>query len=212
MADDRRCLHCDETKASIRANGIMVCGIMEGYEVQELVEEFPHHRWADWNDRELGRIGVRKDAFRRHRRTRLVDMQWIACDDTVRGHIPAKAEDVHVMASYVGQCILCGADRRYDPMPTPPSGYAACRTYPPGDSTVQTTHLVALDEKGSNGGRPTVCGLTRFDRFEEGRPIPGTADLPGWSMGGGVVGPGITQIRCPDCWRRAPIIERNTRV
>lgn len=85
-------------------------------------------------------------------------------------------------------------------MPDPLPGHEACRTWDGGGRS-QTTHLVALDEKGSNGGRPTVCGLSRFDRYSsDGRSIPGTADLPGWSMGGGLSGPGVIQVRCPGCY------------
>lgn len=83
--------------------------------------------------------------------------------------------------------------------PPAPSGYVACRTMIPNATL---THLVKLDEHGSNGGRPTACGLTRFDdRDAEGRAIPGTAGLPGWGMGdSGVSGPGVTQIRCAECY------------
>lgn len=95
---------------------------------------------------------------------------------------------------------------KYDRMPEPPAGYAACRV----GSLRQITHLVILDSEGSNGGRPTMCRLTRFDTRD-----PGTgarlllADLPGWSMGGGVEGPGVEQVKCPDCWGRAVTVTRN---
>ena len=85
---------------------------------------------------------------------------------------------------------------------SPPSGFDSCASY---RDKVQTVHLVALDERGSNGGRPTVCGLTRFDErdpdtYEVVRP----ADLPGWSMGGGgIFGPGIVQRACSACWQEA---------
>jgi hypothetical protein len=83
-------------------------------------------------------------------------------------------------------------------MPEPPKGYAACRV---GYSS-QVTHLVILDSKGSNGGRPTMCRLTRFPtRGADGETLL-SADLPGWSMGGGVSGPGVKQIECPDCYAR----------
>src|SRR5699024_1235078 len=64
--------------------------------------------------------------------------------------------------------------------PPAPAGFVACRIILRGATL---THLVELDEHGSNGGRPTVCGLTRFDKYENGCPVPGTADLPGWGMG-----------------------------
>lgn len=83
-------------------------------------------------------------------------------------------------------------------MPPAPEGFVACRTM---HYKGQTTHLVALDEKGSNGGRPTVCGLTRFDdRDEDGRPIPNTAGLPGWGLNGGHSGPNVEQIKCAGCY------------
>lgn len=89
----------------------------------------------------------------------------------------------------------------HEPMPPAPAGYVACRVI--GIASL-TTHLVALDENGSNGGRPTVCGLTRFDRFENNRRIPNTADLPGWGMGNsGVTGPGVRQIKCARCYQLA---------
>lgn len=83
-------------------------------------------------------------------------------------------------------------------MPAAPQGYVACRTSRPGG---QITHLVALDERGNNGGRPTMCGLTRFDsRDEHGDRIPGTAGLLGWDLGGGHSGPGVEQDTCPECY------------
>lgn len=87
-------------------------------------------------------------------------------------------------------------------MPKAPAGFVACRSF---TRSTQTTHLVALDAHGSNGGRPTVCGLTRFDdRAPDGRVIPGTAGLPGWGMGdSGICGPGVTQVPCERCYSLA---------
>lgn len=84
------------------------------------------------------------------------------------------------------------------PMPTPPNGFAACRVgYNP-----QVTHLVILDAAGSNGGRPTLCRLTRFPtRGGDGETLL-EADLPGWSMGGGVSGLDVEQVECPGCYSR----------
>ena len=92
----------------------------------------------------------------------------------------------------------CGCHR----FPPPPAGYEACRTIL---TNATLTHLIELDEHGSNGGRPTVCGLTRFDdRDPDGRTIPNTAGLPGWGLGdSGVTGPGVIQIRCLDCYNGA---------
>lgn len=105
---ERWCLQCGETKSSIRAQGIVLCGIVEGYETPELAYEFPHHRWADWKDGELARFGVRPEAFDKHRRTQERDFEWISCEDTVRGHHAATSEDVPDWASRVGECALCG--------------------------------------------------------------------------------------------------------
>ena len=81
-----------------------------------------------------------------------------------------------------------------------PPGFVACRSC---RDSVQTVHLVALDEHGRNGGRPTVCGLTRFDeRDPDSDEVVRPADLPGWSMGGGgIFGPATVQRACPKCWQ-----------
>lgn len=47
-------------------------------------------------------------------------------------------------------------------------------------------HLVRGTQRGTPG--PTLCGI---DRFAEG--------APGWSVGGGFTGPGITHTPCPGC-------------
>lgn len=87
-------------------------------------------------------------------------------------------------------------------IPTAPSGFATCNVHngaqtllAPG-ATRQVNHLV---RRGEHGGTPgdTLCGLTRFDRDD--RP----ADLPGWTIGGGVSGPTIEQVRCGACWSEA---------
>ena len=85
------------------------------------------------------------------------------------------------------------------PPPQPPAGFEACRTgYNP-----QMSHLVALDAAGRNGGRPTVCGMTRFDKQDATTgELVRRADLPGWGLGGGVAGPSIVQERCLGCWPR----------
>lgn len=94
---------------------------------------------------------------------------------------------------------------RVIPMPTPPDGFEACRVgYSP-----QITHLVLADSKGSNGGRPTLCRLTRFptlDPHTRKELLP--ADLPGWSMGGGVSGPSVEQVECSECYARIAEVTR----
>src|SRR5690606_4506303 len=61
---------------------------------------------------------------------------------------------------------------------------------------VQTSHLVRV-VNGATPGR-TLCGLSRFDS----RPGASDADLPGWSMGGGVFGPNVEQTQSSTCWNR----------
>ena len=95
-------------------------------------------------------------------------------------------------------------------MPKAPVGYVACRVADRGGlipalPVRQVTHLVELDANGRNGGRPTVCGLTRFDERDPlGMTLLRAADLPGWGMGDtGVHGPGVEQVKCPGCWDAA---------
>jgi len=107
---ERECLNCGETRSSLKRQGITMCGIEEGYEYRELAYEFPHHRWADWTDSELARQDVKPEAFDKHRRAPALHFQWIGCEDTVRGHVPAAPDDVGIFVGRVGQCILCGKD------------------------------------------------------------------------------------------------------
>ncbi|MFJ4168363.1 hypothetical protein ACIPY3_02520 [Paenarthrobacter sp. NPDC089714] len=47
-------------------------------------------------------------------------------------------------------------------------------------------HLVRMTDSGTPG--PTICGIDRFDK-----------NGPGWSVGGGISGPGIEAMACPGC-------------
>jgi hypothetical protein len=47
-------------------------------------------------------------------------------------------------------------------------------------------HLVRVTKRGTPG--PTLCGIDRFGK-----------NGPGWSVGGGVSGPGITHTPCEGC-------------
>lgn len=87
-----------------------------------------------------------------------------------------------------------------EPMPKAPPGYACCRV---GGCTsnIQISHLVIEVDNGFHG--PTLCGLTRFDSRDKNYVIVRAADLPGWSMNGGVSGPDVAQEKCPTCWERA---------
>lgn len=108
MTEERKCLHCGETKASLKRQGIDMCGIEGGYEYRELEHEWPRHRWVDWTNAELARFGVKPEAYDRHRRTDSLTFQYIACDDTVRGHAPQREVEDIDWGLVLGQCILCG--------------------------------------------------------------------------------------------------------
>jgi hypothetical protein len=107
---ERACLNCGETPTSIKRQRIVLCGSVEGYETPELTEEWPRHRWADWRDADLAGFGVKPEAYDRHRRTRTMTFQWIACEDTIRGHVLSDGsdEDREMYSAVAGQCIACG--------------------------------------------------------------------------------------------------------
>lgn len=52
--------------------------------------------------------------------------------------------------------------------------------------TVYDIHLVPMTPNGS--AAPMLCGMPRFGK-----------DAPGWSLRGGVYGPGVVQRPCADC-------------
>jgi hypothetical protein len=95
--------------------------------------------------------------------------------------------------------LTSGLHRMVDgnPPPKPPEGYEALRTGADGSCSLfgphhptQITHLI-------RGGKPsdgTLCGLSLFDGPDR------KSDVGGWSRGGGVSGPNITQIQCVVCW------------
>ena len=111
MSAEPACLHCDQTRATIRSRN-SICGTETGYEVIELDEEWPRHRWTDWTDKNLAGFGIVPEAFSRHRRTQITQMQWVACVDTTRGHYYPVADDAEMDMS-VGRCYACG--HRKDP-------------------------------------------------------------------------------------------------
>jgi hypothetical protein len=109
MSDDRKCLQCGETKFSLKAQRIIMCAIEGGYEYREIEAEWPRHRWADWRDDELDRMGIRPEAYEKHRRSDVFNLQWAGCEDTKRGHVLAtKESDWADFGCRIGQCISCG--------------------------------------------------------------------------------------------------------
>jgi hypothetical protein len=102
------CLQCEQSRAEVKAKET-ICGIVEGYEYRELVAEWPRHHWRDWSDRTLAGIGIRPERYDEYRRASGMSLQYAACEDTVRGHIPATQEsDYDDFGARVGQCIACG--------------------------------------------------------------------------------------------------------
>jgi hypothetical protein len=102
---DPCCLQCGQRKSDVRTQSLFCCTIGGG-ESPEVDQEWAHHRWADWHDDELTRFGVKPEAFDKHRRTDASTFQWIACDDTVRGHhfVDDVTEFDWVEA---GRCVFC---------------------------------------------------------------------------------------------------------
>lgn len=100
------CLQCGESHGAVRAERLF-CATVSAWETVETEDEWERHRWADWSDRELDLFGIVPDAYDRHRRTPLLHMQWVACEDHKRGHVyagpPADQFDLPQ-----GQCWGCG--------------------------------------------------------------------------------------------------------
>lgn len=102
------CLQCGQERRRVRAESLFCCTI-SGYYEPEIDQEWEHHRWADWTDRELDRAGIKPGAYDKHRRTDASVLQWVDCADTKRGHIPGDDDAVASMwVDRVGQCIACG--------------------------------------------------------------------------------------------------------
>lgn len=105
MSETPRCLHCDQTKAEIKQNQT-ICGIVSGYEYQELTDEWPAHRWVDWKDHELPDF-IRPEFRDQYRRTQVTQFEWLPCEHTTVGHrYPETPDDFEYFEK--GRCIHCG--------------------------------------------------------------------------------------------------------
>lgn len=103
-----KCLQCGETRASIKANSY-ICGVVSGGEVNELLHDWPTHRWSPWGDKALQYAGIKQEAYIRHRMTNIQEFPYVACDDLVRGHILSTEDsDLDDFGTKIGQCISCG--------------------------------------------------------------------------------------------------------
>lgn len=106
--DKDTCLQCGETRASVKANGY-ICGILGGGEYNELLYDFPTHRWADWSDKDLHGHGIKSDSFHKYRREDIQNLPYAECEDTVRGHsiIKNATQDDIEMGFKEGMCAWC---------------------------------------------------------------------------------------------------------
>lgn len=115
---ERECLFCgvseDRVLSVRRRDGYTLgCGIESntesGFDYEELSER---HRWADWHDAELARLGLKPEVFDQYRRASEADIRWADCEHRVSGHIVAEetitASDEYGYGIDKGQCIECG--------------------------------------------------------------------------------------------------------
>lgn len=100
------CLQCEQSRAEVKAKET-ICGIVSGYEYQELEAEWPRHHWRDWSDKELERAWILPERYDEYRRVRLVDLQYADCEHTLSGHHYPKKDDPE-WGLKVDQCIDCG--------------------------------------------------------------------------------------------------------
>lgn len=108
MSALRKCLQCDEDYYAVKAQKLP-CEIWGGYEYVELEYGWPAHRWRDWKDHELAPLGIKPEAYDKYRRTPILHLEWLGCDDTVRGHQFATSyADQEWSGARIGQCTQCG--------------------------------------------------------------------------------------------------------
>lgn len=102
------CLQCDQTRATVKANDYY-CATVDYY--GECQEEWPRHRWADWTDTELARLGVLPEFMHLYRRHNERDLlQFIDCTHRGREHTPWDGNPDDGPPPYV--CIACWTDTR----------------------------------------------------------------------------------------------------
>lgn len=88
-----------------------------------------------------------------------------------------------------------------DPLPARPAGFDVVNVHNGSQDLWAAGATVQVNHLRRHGDRDTVCGLSLHPTFDDhGRPVTGP-DLPGWSIGGGVSGPGVDQQPCGTCWQ-----------
>lgn len=102
---DDVCLQCATSRSAVKAEGL-ICGIVEGYEYQELSMEWPRHHWRDWSDAELRRGQISEHRWNRVRRMSFHELDWerIASICDREGH-KASSDEYYPE----GRCVRCYA-------------------------------------------------------------------------------------------------------
>ena len=83
------CLQCGETRAAVKAHGYF-CATVDYY--GECQDEWPRHRWADWSNAELSRLGILPEFMGLYRRHNIESFRFIRCDHQGREHKPGDKE------------------------------------------------------------------------------------------------------------------------
>lgn len=102
------CLQCGQSKAQVKAEQT-ICATEGGYEYLEITNEWPRHRWAPWSDAELTLHGIKAESYAKYRLWPLLEFEYIACQDRLRGHNPAKELIPDFGITAIGQCFDCYA-------------------------------------------------------------------------------------------------------
>lgn len=83
------CLNCGEHRETVKRHGYH-CATVDYF--GECHEEWPRHRWADWTDKELAKLGILPEHMDKYRRVNGGDMQFIDCSHQGRKHTQYSGE------------------------------------------------------------------------------------------------------------------------
>ena len=109
---ERTCLFCGISETEVKAvrnreGYTLGCGIESntenGFDYDELS---PQHRWKPWGDKNLAVMGIKPSAYDKYRTAIAQDIGFAACEDTIRGHNFAVADDAEFYIKE-GQCWSC---------------------------------------------------------------------------------------------------------
>ena len=82
---NQHCLQCGESRAAVKREGLYCADV--AYD-GEPAYEWDRHRWRDWTDKELARVGILPEHYDKYRRAEVYDLNFINCADKGREHIP----------------------------------------------------------------------------------------------------------------------------